>query len=124
MPRQIKTSDIYQDTGELKKLSAELEAIQLKLEALRNEARILDSTMTKLNTTTNAQQSEIKRNAKQADEIQKRYVKYNDSLTENAKKISALKNAQRQINQVNKLEAKLLAAKEGSYNRPERSIFT
>lgn len=121
MANPIKTSDLYQDTGDLKKLIAELEEVNGKLEALRqNEsqnASKLEAQIKKLNATTSNQREEIEATSKQADEIAKRYQKYTESLGDNAVKVAALKNAQRQINQVNKLEAKLLTEKEGSYNR-------
>lgn len=121
MANPIKTSDLYQDTGELKKLIAELEEVQGKLEALRDSeiknAAKLEKAVRRQTNTTAQQREEIEASAQQADEIAKRYKKYTDSLSDNAVKIAALKNAQRTLNQVNKLEAKLLTEKEGSYNR-------
>lgn len=116
----IKTSDIYQDTGELKRLVSELETVQDTLEGLRksevNNAANLESAIKKLNVTTSDQRDELAENAKQAEEIEKRYKKYTESLNDNAVKIAALKNAQSRINQVNKLQAKLASSLEGSYN--------
>lgn len=121
MANPIKTSDLYQDTGELKKLIAELEQVQQRLKDLRdNEIRNainLEKVVKSQTAATAAQRDEIEASAKQADEIAKRYKKYNDSLSQNAVELAALKNAQTAINQVNKLEAKLLTEKEGSYNR-------
>jgi len=121
MANPIKTSDLYQDDGALKKLIAELEEVNSKLEGLRqNEAQNasrLEAQIKKLNATTSSQRDEIEATSKQADEINRRYQKYTESLSDNAVKIAALKNAQRTLNQVNKLEAKLLTEKEGSYNR-------
>lgn len=116
----IKTSELYQNTGELKELIKELELVQFALTELKNQqikdAKILQATVKKASANTSAQREQLEESSKQADEITKRYKKYNDSLGENAKKIAALKNAQQTLNQVNKNEAKLLASKEGSYN--------
>lgn len=121
MGNPIKTSDLYENTGELKELISELETVQEKLMKLRDKeiknAKVLEEAVKKLKTSTSKQREELEESAKQASEIEKRYKKYNASLGENGKKLAALKLAQQQINQVNKLEAKLLASKEGSYNR-------
>jgi len=121
MANPIKTSDFYEDSGELKKLIAELEQVQQELKTLKevqvDSANELNKTLKKVNATTSAQRETIEASAKQAEEIKKRYDKYNDSLGKNAVKIAALKAAQRELNNVNKLEAKLLSSKEGSYDR-------
>jgi len=121
MANPIKTSDLYQDTGELKKLIAELETVNDKLESLRQaegqSAARLEVQMKKLTASTSAQREEIEAGSKSADEINKRYKKFTESLDDNAVKIAALKDAQTRLNMINKLEAKLLTEKEGSYNR-------
>lgn len=121
MANPIKTSDIYQDDGSLKKLIADLEAVRGQLEALKKEelerAGTVEKATRKLNETRADEQDQIVANAKAAEEIQKRYSKYTEALDDNAVKIAALKNAQTQLNQINKLEAKILMSKEGSYER-------
>lgn len=121
MANPIKTSDLYEDSGELKKLIAELEQVQQELKTLKevqvDSANELNKTLKKVNATTSAQRDAIEGSAKQAEEIKKRYDKYNESLSKNAVKIEALKAAQRDLNKVNKLEAKILSSKEGSYDR-------
>ena len=121
MANPIKASDLYEDSGELKKLIAELERVQEELKNLKDvqvdSANELNKTLKKVNATTAVQRESIEASAKQADEIAKRYQKYNDSLGKNAVKIAALKEAQRELNNTNKLEAKILEAKEGSYNQ-------
>jgi len=121
MANPIKTSDLYQDTGELKKLIAELETVNDKLESLRQaegqSAARLEVQMKKLTASTSAQREEIEAGSKSADEINKRYKKFTESLDDNAVKIAALKDAQTRLNMINKLEAKLLTEKEGSYNK-------
>lgn len=121
MSNPIKTTDIYQDTGELEKLINELEEARVKYEALRksavSDAVKLEASVKKLNGTTADHREQIERNAKAADEISRRYRKFNESLDDNAVKLAALKNAQRDLNRVNRLTAKLNASAEGSYNR-------
>ncbi|MBK7338484.1 MAG: phage tail tape measure protein, partial [Saprospirales bacterium] len=121
MANPIKTSDIYQDDGSLKKLIADLEAVRGQLEALKKEelerAGTVEKATRKLNETRADEQDQIVANAKAAEEIQKRYSKYTEALDDNAVKIAALKNAQTQLNQINKTSAKILMSKEGAYER-------
>lgn len=121
MANPVKTSDIFQDTGEIGVLIQQLENLDAKLEGFRKreaqQAVDLSKKIGSLNAATVTQREEIESASKQAEEISKRYKKYNESLGENAVKIAALKEAQRKQNQVNKLQAKLLTEKEGSYNQ-------
>lgn len=121
MANPIKTSQLYENTGELKQLIAELEEVQKRLMELRNQevknAKVLEKAVRNVAVGTSEQREQLEQSAKQADEITKRYQKYNASLTTNGKKLAALKLAQQKVNQVNKLTAKLNASKEGSYNR-------
>lgn len=117
----IKTSDIYQHSDDLRKLAADLEALQEQLRSLRDNdiktAKALESTLRKVTGATAAQRDEIDASSKQAEELTKRIRKYEESLGETAVQIAAVREAQRQLNAVNKLEAKILASKEGSYNK-------
>jgi hypothetical protein len=121
MANPIRTSDIYQDTGELKRLIDELEQAQKHIEALRKsavqDAVKIEASLKDVSGASADQRQEIERAANAADEIQKRYQKYSESLEDTAVEIAALKNAQRELNNVNKLTAKLNASAEGSYNR-------
>ncbi len=124
MANPIKTSDIYVHSNEINILLEQLDQLIEKRKLLQNEidkevksANELQTSMKKLTVTTSTQRDEIEAGAKQADEISKRYKKFTESLDDNAVKIAALKDAQRRLNQINKLEAKLITEKEGSYNR-------
>lgn len=121
MANPILTSDLYKNTGELKELIKELEAVQERLTDLRDkevkDAATLEASVKKLVVTRAQDREEIEKAAKQTDELQKRLLKYNESLGDNAIKLAGVKNAQSDINRLNKLEAKLLASKEGSYNQ-------
>lgn len=120
MPSKIKTSDFVENSGDIQKVIGELKELRKELSLLREEeiekASVLQKAMKKLNVTRSNEREEIEAGAKAAEEIAKRYKKYNESLDDNAIKIAALKNAQRKLNQVNKLEAKLLTSKEDSYD--------
>ena len=120
MANPIKASDLYQDDGALERAIKQLQALGQEYEktllGIKKEAIELNVNVKKLNATTAEQREQIGNSAKQADELSKRYQKYNDSLTENARKIVAIKEAQTKLNQINKAEARLNIAKEGSYN--------
>lgn len=121
MANPIKTSDIYQDDGGLKKLAADLEAVRVQYEALKkqavSDAAALEKSTRSLNETRADERDQITENAKATDELHKRLGKYAEALEDNAVKLAAVKNAQNQLNNINKNEAKLIASKEGSYNR-------
>ena len=120
MANPIKTSDLYQDTGELKVLIGELEAVQARITSLYNSelkaAATLEKSMKKLKVTRAKDRSEIEQGSKTAAEIEKRLAQYNEALSDNAVKLEGVKSAQRDLNRINRLEAKLLASKEGSYD--------
>ena len=120
MANPIKASDLYQDDGaieraikQLQQLAGEYEKV---LAGVKNEAIKLQVNVKKLNATTADQREEIAASAKQADLLQKKYQKYNESLTDNAREIAAVQEAQKKLNQINRAEARLNLAKEGSYN--------
>ena len=121
MANPIKTTDIYQDTGELQKLIGELELVRKEYQALQksivSDAAKLEVSLKGVTGASADQREQIEKGSRSADEIAKRYKKFTESLDENAEKIAALKNAQTAMNQVNKLTAKLNAAQEGSYNK-------
>lgn len=120
MANPIKASDLYQDDGAILKAIEQLQALgqqhEAVLKGVKEEAIKLNVTTKKLNATTAQQREEISESAKQAAKLEKMYDKYNASLSENAREIAALQEAQKKLNQVNRLEAKLNLAKEGSYN--------
>lgn len=121
MANPVKGSDIYQDDGALDKLIKQLreaDAIVEKMMAtLQQEARAAAVDLNKLNVATAENREQIGKSAKNVDEMERAYDAYNKSMEENQIKLQALKNSTQQMNAVNKLEARLLASKEGSYNR-------
>jgi DNA repair exonuclease SbcCD ATPase subunit len=107
--------------ADLDEMLKRLNELQDKLSDLKEseiqEAKKLEKAIRNLTEASADQREEIELTAAQAKEIKKRYDKYNESLNDGAVKIAALKEAQRKLNNVNKLEAKILASKEGSYDR-------
>jgi hypothetical protein len=120
MANPIKASDLYQDDGAIQRAIEQLNALSEEhakvLASVKKEAVSLEGSVKKLNATSGQQRKEISESAKQADELAKRYEKYNASLSKNAQDIAAVKEAQTKLNQVNRAEARLNMAKEGSYN--------
>ena len=82
----IKASDLYQDDGAIERAIKQLQQLagehEKVLAGVKKEAISLQVGVKKLNAATSEQREEISRYAKQADELEKRYQKYNDSLTE------------------------------------------
>jgi chromosome segregation ATPase len=120
MANPIKTSDILQDDGAIQSAIDQLKAFEKQavdsMSKVKEEAKKLKKEMNDVNTTTARGREETEEAAKKTDEIARRYKKYQDSLTETGQEIAALKLAQQQLNQVNKLTAKQNSALEGSYN--------
>jgi hypothetical protein len=120
MSNPILSSDLYKDEGDIKKAIEQLKLLRAEYseaaKTIQNEALKVSVSFKKANVATVEQREQIKKTANQADKLSKEYDKYNLLLDDNAKKLAALKNAQRTQNQINKLEAKLAASKAGSYN--------
>lgn len=118
---KIKTSDIYENTGELQELLDQLTQLEDKIKQVRKanveSANTLEKSTSKLSAATVEYREELVITSKQAVEIERRNIKLEESLTKVAIGISGLKESQRILNNVNKLEAKILGNKEGSYNR-------
>lgn len=120
MANPIKTSDILQDDGAIQKAIDQLKDFQKQaieaISAVKEEAKQLKKELKGVNATTAKGREQTEESAKKTDELTRRLKKYEESLTENAKKIAALKLAQQQLNRVNKLTAKQNTALEGSYD--------
>ena len=121
MANPVKGSDIYQDDGALDKLIKQLreadEIVKKMMDRLQQEAGAAAADLNKLNVATTENREQIGKTAKSVDEMERAYDAYTKSMEENQIKLQALKNSTQQMNTLNKLEARLLASKEGSYNR-------
>ena len=90
---------------------------QAQMKRIKQEAAETNKTLQRLNATTVAQRTEIGKQATKTDDLTRAYDRHKQALTENAQEIAAVKQATKELNAINRLEAKLNAAKEGSYNR-------
>ena len=128
MANQLKSSDVYKDTGDLKEFVKDLRAAIAELTALgkvykktitgvRTEAGSVDNAMKTLNGSTSKNRQTIEENAKEADKMAKTYKLLSKTFSENNKKLVALKEGQRKANQIVKLQAKLNRSAAGSYDK-------
>jgi hypothetical protein len=117
----IKTNEIVKNEGDVRKLIKELrqarEELMLLKEAALDEAAAMELALKQTGNIGAGNKKQIAEAAKHADEVDRRLNKINESMKQGAVEIAGLKNAQTDMNRLNKLSAKLLAAKEGSYNK-------
>ena len=118
MSNPILTSELINDDGGLEKILNSLRAIKSELEQMRDSAASsaagLEPGLKKINVAYSNQREELKQTADQIEQLDKEYKKYVALLDENAVKIAAVKQAQSQLNKINKLEAQVATAKNGS----------
>lgn len=121
MANPILASDLYQDDGAIKKAIEQLTALaktqETVLAQVRAEAAKLDSQVKRLNVTTNDNREEIKTTADAAETLRRKYEDQKAAAAGNALELERLKQAQQRLTTEIKLEAKVLDAKEGSYDR-------
>lgn len=120
MANPIKASSILVDDGAIQKMIndfKELEKVTVSaIAGIKKEAKELQKALKNTNSTTARGRDETEKAAKRTEELERLLKKYNDSLKENAIEVAAVKNAQATLNRLNKAEAKLIAAKEDSYD--------
>ena len=114
MSNPIYSSDLYKDDKAISKAIAELEQLGKAIEDLRDKEALSAVKIIEVNKRYNATSSSgrdgIKKTADQVDKLEQRFKDYNDAIRENEIKVAALKEANRKLNQVHKLEAKLIQA--------------
>jgi hypothetical protein len=125
----IKASDLFFDDGAIDALIEKIRTIDKVMDSLDKQSIKVEQTARKqakayknLNATQIQHQEvledEVDASAallKQQTQLQKAREKLAASQSDAAKELARLKEQQRQLNQINRLEAKLNAAKEGSY---------
>lgn len=120
MANPIKTSDLYEDDGTIAKLIEQLQDLNRTYEeniaAVKKEAAERAAANKQAAKLTEDEKKRIKEQAQAADKLEKALKKYSDALGDNEKDIIAVREATKQLNAVNRLEAKLSTAKAGSYN--------
>jgi hypothetical protein len=117
----IKTSQIIQDDGGLKKVIEMMEHI-LKLqkelyEGNKSEAAKLRAEMNKLSGAARDHQDAITDGAKKADALSKAQDRYKKSMDETAVELEKVRLLTRKQNNLNKQQAKLATAAAGSYEQ-------
>ena len=121
MAQPITTKDLYNDSGELKKLIAELEAAtaayKTMVDTIKGEAIKLEVSLKSVNAATAQGRKETVKAAKTTDEMQKQVEKYNKAIQESAVDLEEAKRAVAQLNRVNKAQARINASLEGSYDQ-------
>ena len=121
MANPIKTSDLYQDTGELRQLLEDLKAVEAQykelLKIVGKEAIKLKADIEGLNVTNAQHREELKKSAQQAAKLQKAQQRYQEAISDTATEIAKLKLQTAEANRIKKLEIKLARAAEGSYEK-------
>lgn len=121
MAEKIYGKDLYGDDGTLQKLIDQLievgKAHTATTKKIQANAVDLQKSLEKVNATTTTQREQIGETAKKADDLSRAYARQQQALADNAQQIEAVKLATRELNAINRLEAKLNAAKEDSYDK-------
>lgn len=121
MPNPILTKDLYKNTGELTELEEQLLSVEKTylglVENIKRNAIKLNAELGRTTTGTASQREEIKKSAVEADRLSKAIANYNKALDENAEQIALVREETRKQNQINKLQVKLNASLEGSYDK-------
>lgn len=121
MANPIKASDLFKDDGAIQSAIDQLQELQKEyqsaLDKIKKDALSLQVSIKKVNSTTSQQREEIRKTAKQADVLEREYMKYNKALEQNNVEIQRLRKAKRELNNIAKLEAQLADNAEGSYNK-------
>lgn len=120
MGNPIYASDLYKDDGAITEAIKQLESLgkahEDQLKKIGKEAISLEAKVKGLNVTTSAGRDEIKKTSTEADKLAKAYSRLEEAQSDVGKQIAAVNEEKRKTNQINKLEAKLNASLEGSYD--------
>jgi len=120
MPNPTRIEDIYIHGNELEKLEKDLVAADMAytefVQKIKQTTGEIEAGIKKLNPNRKKDQEAIAKSAKQVDQLQAAYKKYNKSLDENAVELAKVRAATREQNQIAKLQAQLATSVEGSYN--------
>lgn len=121
MADKIRTADFIENDGTIGKIIAELNQLKQTYKELvteiRTDAGKVEKSMNSVTGSIEQQTDAAVSNAKQVDKLEKAYDKYVESLNETEQEIAKVREAQKVLNQVHRLEAKEALNKEGSYNK-------
>lgn len=117
----IKYSDLVKPDNSITDLIRQLDelsdAYQNTLKSVKSEALNVKASLDKLSGATNENRDAIRKGATDADRLARAQRDLAAAESENAKRIAELKQAQREANELNKLQVRLNQSAEGSYNR-------
>jgi hypothetical protein len=121
MANPIKASDLYQDDGAIEKAIKELTKLgkthEETLEQVKAEAIKVQVQVQKLNAVTGEHREDLKETATAAEDLKKKYDAQKKAMAGTSVEIERMKQAQAKRNAETRLEAKLMEAQEGSYDR-------
>lgn len=117
----IKYSDLVKPDNSISELIKQLDELSDSytnaLKNIKAEAIQLAAVLEKVSGATNENRDAIRKGASDADRLAKAQRDLAFAESETAKQIAELKQAQREANEINKLQVKLNQSAEGSYNR-------
>lgn len=117
----IKYSDLVKPDNSITDLIKQLDdlsdAYQNTLKNVKSEALNVKASLNKISGATTENREAIRKGATDADRLAKAQRDLTAAESENAKKIAELKQAQKEANELNKLQIRLNQSAEGSYNR-------
>lgn len=117
----IKYSDLVKPDNSISELIKQLDELSDSytnaLKNIKSEAIQLAAVLEKVSGATNENRDAIRKGASDADRLAKAQRELAFAESETAKQIAELKQAQREANELNKLQVKLNQSAEGSYNR-------
>lgn len=122
MANPIKTSEILQDDNldaliaKIKQLEAVVESLTAALKKQEAEASELEATTKTLNGTTAQGREQIVKNAKQAEQLEKTYVKLKEAENNENKALLELREQLKTVNRLRQLEAKIAGTTKDSYD--------
>lgn len=120
MANPIKSSDLYQNTGELEVLLGQLVAVEDQYKQLikttQADAVKLNVELKKLNVTQKDHKDSIQATASEAEKLRKAQKKYEESLSDVQTEIVKVREATKQNNREKRLEVKLANSAAGSYD--------
>ena len=121
MSNPILSSDLYKDEGDIKAAIEDLKGLRTEyqeaVKKISTEAIKMTVEVNKANVATEAQREQLGKTAKSVDKLAREKKKYTDLLSDNAKELAILKNAQIEQRRINKLEAKSAVNKATAYNK-------
>ena len=117
----IRTSELYKDEGTIQKAIEEWETLGRvygeAIEKMQSQTIKISANVEKFTGLTEDSREQLELQGEAVEKIVKEYDKYVELTDRSNVAIQGLKKAQKDLNRLHRLEAKLLVAKEGSYDK-------